>query len=246
MTETVLVFGATGNIGVAVIIGALRAKRHVIAVVRSQASAEKMFKYVGSRDNITVVEADLTSEDSLRGVVDQVRAGKLPAFQHVWASPGGLYWETPILEIDPAALREVLNVNFESYFYAYRVTVPYLLEQGFAGSTWTLCTGAQGDYSFRAAPAVTQGALFSFAIAASRENEKTNIRFNEVYLAYRVQFEVDEETRKAWAGAHLTTCDEFAPLYQQLLDREDIRGSRVKAITPKDVLQLSVDKRYKA
>lgn len=29
---------------------------------------------------------------------------------------GGLYWETPILEIDPAALREVLNVNFESYF----------------------------------------------------------------------------------------------------------------------------------
>lgn len=86
MTETVLVFGATGNIGVAVIIGALRAKRHVIAVVRSQASAEKMFKYVGSRENITVVEADPTSEDSLRGIVDQVRAGKLPAFQHVWAS----------------------------------------------------------------------------------------------------------------------------------------------------------------
>ena len=86
MIETVLVFGASGNMGVAAIIGALQAHRHVIAVVRNQASAEKMFQQVGRRDGITIVDADITSEVSMRDVVDQVRAGKLPSFQHVWCS----------------------------------------------------------------------------------------------------------------------------------------------------------------
>lgn len=86
MTETVLVFGASGNVGVAAIIGALSANRHVIAVVRNQSSAEKMFKQVGRRESITIVEADITSEDSVKSIVDQVRRGILPSFQHVWAS----------------------------------------------------------------------------------------------------------------------------------------------------------------
>ncbi|KAF9871062.1 hypothetical protein CkaCkLH20_11479 [Colletotrichum karsti] len=242
MTETVLVFGASGNVGVAAIIAALRSNRKVIAVVRSQASAQKIFDYIGSRDGITVVEADVTSEDSVREVVDQVREGKLPPFQHVWASPGGLYWDTPILELDVPSIREAMKVNFESYIVAYRATVPYLLEQGVADSSWTMCTGAQGDVGMRAAPAMTQGALFSFAIAAARENEKTNIRFNELYLAYRVQFEVDNASQ--FAGYHITTTSEFAPLYEKILDRKDVRGSRVKAMSPEDVKNLSYEKKY--
>ncbi|KAK6224415.1 integral membrane protein [Colletotrichum tabaci] len=175
MTETVLVFGASGNVGVAAIIGALSANRHVIAVVRNQSSAEKMFKQVGR--------------------------------------------------------------------LAYRATVPYLLEQGFAGSTWTMCTGGSGDTGYRVAPAVTQGALFSFAVAAARDNDKTNIRFNEVYLAYRVQFEV-ETGNQTFAGIHMTTSKDFAPLYEKLLDRADIRSSRVKALSPEDVLKLSYEKKF--
>lgn len=86
MTETVLIFGASGNMGLAAVIGALKTGRHAIAVVRNEASAQKIFKYAGSREGITIAEADVNSEESIRGVVDQVRAGKLPSFQHVWAS----------------------------------------------------------------------------------------------------------------------------------------------------------------
>ena len=57
-TETVLVIGATGNIGVSAVFAALRSGRKVLAVVRNQASAEKLFKAIGSRENITTVEAD--------------------------------------------------------------------------------------------------------------------------------------------------------------------------------------------
>ena len=84
--ETVLVVGASGNIGVAAILGALSTKRNVLAVVRNQDSADKMFKHVGTKDGITTVQADVTSEKGIQGVVDQVEAGKLPAFQHVYSS----------------------------------------------------------------------------------------------------------------------------------------------------------------
>lgn len=83
--STVLVVGATGNIGVAAIIAALRSKHKVLAVVRNKDSAEKLFKNVGSKEGITTVEADITSETGVQNVVDQVKAGKLPAFQHLYS-----------------------------------------------------------------------------------------------------------------------------------------------------------------
>lgn len=86
MPETVLVVGSTGNIGLAAVKAALDTGRNVLAVVRTQASAEKLFKFIGSDKGIITVEADVLSDTAIKGVVDQVRAGKLPAFQHVWSS----------------------------------------------------------------------------------------------------------------------------------------------------------------
>ncbi|KAK2027528.1 NAD(P)-binding protein [Colletotrichum zoysiae] len=239
MAETVLVFGASGNVGIAAIIGALSSNRQVLAIVRNQASAEKIFRFVGSRNKITIVEADITSEDSVRGVIQQVRRGELPSFQHVWASPGGLAWETPTLDLRLSELREMMTVNFETYLIAYKATIPYLIEEGFPHSTWTMCTGGAGDMGYRLAPAVTQGALYSFAITAARENEKTNIRFNEVYLAHRVRLEIDEDNQiVAGMQIPLTSSKDFAPLYEKILDRSDIRSSRVKARGPEDVAEI--------
>jgi len=83
--ETVLVVGATGNIGVSAIKGALRSQRKVLAIVRNQDSASKLAKYIGSSEGITFVEANVLSDSGVRGVVDQVRTGKLPPFQHVYS-----------------------------------------------------------------------------------------------------------------------------------------------------------------
>jgi len=83
--ETVLVIGATGNIGVSAVTAALRSKRNVLAVVRNQNSADKLVKYIGSSEGITFAEANVLSDSGVKGVVDQVRAGKLPPFQHVYS-----------------------------------------------------------------------------------------------------------------------------------------------------------------
>jgi NAD(P)-dependent dehydrogenase (short-subunit alcohol dehydrogenase family) len=83
--ETVLVVGSTGNIGASAVTAALRSKRQVLAIVRNQSSADKLIKNIGSSDGITFVEADVLSDSGVKGVVDQVRAGKLPTFQHVYS-----------------------------------------------------------------------------------------------------------------------------------------------------------------
>jgi len=74
---------------------------------------------------------------------------------------------------------------------AYRDTIEYLLEQNNSASTWTICTGSQGDIATYVVPAMTQGALFSVCRATCSENAVTNVRFNEVYLGVRVEVDKD-------------------------------------------------------
>lgn len=89
--ETVLIIGATGNIGVSAVKAVLQTGRHVLAAVRNQASADKLFRHVGTKEGITIVEADICSENGVQGIVDLVKAGKLPAFQHVYAAGLSIY-----------------------------------------------------------------------------------------------------------------------------------------------------------
>ena len=87
--ETVLVIGSTGNIGTSAVHAALRSGRNALAVVRNQGSAEKLLgnvKGAGSQDRITCVTADITSDMGTRDVVDRVRSGTLPRFQHVFSA----------------------------------------------------------------------------------------------------------------------------------------------------------------
>ncbi|KAI6596026.1 hypothetical protein MCOR06_002693 [Pyricularia oryzae] len=236
--ETVLIVGSTGNIGIAAAHGALQAGRKILAVVRSQASADKLIKAVGSADGITTVVADVTSDTGIKGVVDRVRAGELPAFQHVYACAGGEYTPIKLTEITTEAFRRNMTAGFEANFFAYRDTIGYLVEQNHPDSTWTLCTGAQGDLATFPLPAMTQGPLFSMATAASRENADTNVRFVEVYLAFLVQ--VDEVA----AERNAVPSSEFGKVYAKIMDDRAVRGARVWVQERGDMETLRVTSKF--
>jgi hypothetical protein len=116
---------------------------------------------------------------------------------------------------------------------AYRATIPYLLEQKNPNSSWTLCTGSQGEVGERAEPAMTQGALFSMAVAACRELHGTNIRFNEVLLAFRV--EVDQDAEKSGA----MKSSDFAKNYETILGETTVKGCRIRVEGYDDLGKLS-------
>lgn len=107
--------------------------------------------------------------------------------------------------------------------------MPYLLKNEHPRSTWTICTGAQGDIGLRAGPALTQGPLFSLAATAARETARTNVRFNEVYLACLVK--VDAE---AIASSTMKSSD-FSKSYKHILGRDDIKGCRVFVYDEQDL-----------
>jgi NAD(P)-dependent dehydrogenase (short-subunit alcohol dehydrogenase family) len=109
--ETVLVVGATGNIGVATVKAVLRSGRQVLAVVRNQDSAKKLFQHVGTRDGISIVEADILSEYGIQGVIEEVQSGHLPAFQHVYGA--GAYFLGDLSSLDLGIL--LMRIQLEEH-----------------------------------------------------------------------------------------------------------------------------------
>lgn len=180
----------------------------------------------------------------------------IEAFLLICHPVGGEYAPTPLPEITTEQLRRNMNIGFEANFcrfppalgeirvliklvtVAYRDTIGYLLEQKNPATTWTICTGAQGDFATFPVPAFTQGALFPFATAGARENESTTVRFNELYLAFRV--EVDES-----AVEHgVTKASDFANVYESILATPEVRSSRVRVDTVDDIKKLKYQKKF--
>ncbi|KAF2167606.1 hypothetical protein M409DRAFT_54192 [Zasmidium cellare ATCC 36951] len=219
--ESVLVIGATGHIGAAAVQAAQQSNCRVIALVRNATSAEKLFRHLGTQEGVVTVEADVMSETGVQSVVDRVEAGELPAFQHVYSCVGGLFGAGTLLDLSMDEVREYMRVNFEPNMIAYKATIPYLLKQKDPRASWTMCTGASGDQGLRPGPGMTQGALFSMAVAAAYETAGTNVRFNEVYLDGLVQVDVEAEK------SGVLKSSEFAKSYRTILARDDIRGCRV-------------------
>jgi hypothetical protein len=123
---------------------------------------------------------------------------------------------------------------------AYRATIPYLIEQKNPKSTWTLITGAAGELGVWGATAMGQGALSALANVACRENANTNIRFNEVYLAVRVDYDaVCEEL----GMKDRSKASDFARVYEGILDNEEISACRVSVLVPQDMVELKYKKK---
>lgn len=99
-------------------------------------------------------------------------------------------------------------------------------------------TGAAGTSGWAGVTAISQGALFSLANVAIRENEKNNIRFNEVYLSCRVDYDSVAKEK-----GNVISSSEFAGNYEQILIRTDIKGCRVSVLKPEDVTNLRYEKK---
>ena len=152
--------------------------------------------------------------------------------------------------LDTPTFRRVMNTGFEAAFctnplpsllipkettqltlpelVAYRATLPYLLSLG-TPATWTLVTGGTGESGLAGVTATSQGALFSLAAVAARELAASNVRFNEVFLNYRVDYDLvcDEKPTMGPNGPKRMRASEFARVYERILADEGIKGGRV-------------------
>jgi len=106
-------------------------------------------------------------------------------------------------------------------------------------------TGGAGETGWGGVTGIAQGALFSMANVACLENAKTNIRFNEVFLAIRVDYDAvcEEKGNDDW---HRTKASDFARVQEGIWANEEIRACRVSVLSPADIDTLRFKKKLAA
>lgn len=119
--------------------------------------------------------------------------------------------------------------------------MPYLLEQDSSDSTFTTCPGAGGDSGAYGVVSIAQGALFSMANVICLEHH--NVRFNEIYLNHRVEYDsFCEGEENKWK----MKASDFARVYKAILANPDMRDCRVTVQGPDDIDELKYEKKHSA
>lgn len=72
---------------------------------------------------------------------------------------------------------------------------------------------------------------------AAKENEKTDIRVNEVYLNVRIDYDAVAEKESGSMKA-----SEFGKVYEQILASPEVKGCRVSVKANEDVEELKFEK----
>ncbi|KAM3547938.1 hypothetical protein ARSEF4850_009714, partial [Beauveria asiatica] len=116
--------------------------------------------------------------------------------------------------------------------------MPYLIEHGGPGASFTLLTGGLADLGIGGINSITAGARASLAAVATFENLKTNVRFNEIHLNYTIEH---ESTIQEEGLIHASKTSDFAQVYREVLARPAIRGCRISVHGPEDIDVLKIE-----
>jgi NAD(P)-dependent dehydrogenase (short-subunit alcohol dehydrogenase family) len=180
--STVLVTGASGEVGWGIAHQAIADGAHAILPTRSEQSSETLRAEFG--DNATIVVTDISTQggiDDLLSVVDA--RGPL----HHVVAPIGSYWNKGLtLERSPDELSELLDTYAVTQLRLAQATIPRLEP---TGGSYTLITGAAGEHTVDGTGLLTVAVTAQFGLARVliHELRDSPARFNEVRIAARIE-----------------------------------------------------------
>jgi NAD(P)-dependent dehydrogenase (short-subunit alcohol dehydrogenase family) len=128
--KVVMVTGAAGNLGEAVVRAFLDGSASVIAVDRSEDRLTKMFPEIAnSPDHLLATSVDSTNEQEVNQLVNRVmeRFGKIDILVN---TVGGYRAGMPLHETPLDTLDFLFNLNARTVFIACQAVIPYMLTQG--------------------------------------------------------------------------------------------------------------------
>jgi len=125
--KVVVITGASSGIGLALSYECARRGARLVMAARSieklQAVSQQMKK---NGHDIMVVQADVTSEQDCRHLIDETiaRYGTI----HVLVNNAGISMRALFTEVDLDVLKRVMDVNFWGTVYCTKYAIPYLIE----------------------------------------------------------------------------------------------------------------------
>jgi len=154
--RVVLVTGAAGNLGAAVVRAFCAAGARLVLVDRDPDRLTRLFPdLVGSPGHYLAAPVDLTDEAAIKAMIDQTlsRFGRIDVLVNV---AGGYRGGTPVHETPLATWDFLLNLNARTVYIASSAVIPAMLRQG------------NGKIVNVAARAALQGAAKMGAYSASK------------------------------------------------------------------------------
>jgi NAD(P)-dependent dehydrogenase (short-subunit alcohol dehydrogenase family) len=174
--NTVIVTGASGGIGSALVQAFLDRGYNVVASSLSFLSDE-----FASAPNISLVAGDIGQEATAEKVA-KTAISTFGSINHV-VNNAGIFAAKPFTDYTAEDFRRFASTNLGGFIFITQLAVKQMLEQDTGGSVTTI-TAALADNPIAGVPAsipmITKGGLNAITLSLASEYAKNNIRFNAV------------------------------------------------------------------
>ncbi len=183
--RTILVTGATGNVGWGAACAARESGARLILPTRSEEGRDRLEEEFGGLAR--VLRTEIGTEAGIKEVVRLAQDGD--GLDHVVAPIGSWWQKGHAIDQETSELEELLDIYTTTQFRMVKATAPLLRHvQG----SYTVVTGAAGE-----APHIHGAGLLVVAVKAQlalaevlkAEHEDDDFRFNEFRIATRVERE---------------------------------------------------------
>jgi NAD(P)-dependent dehydrogenase (short-subunit alcohol dehydrogenase family) len=176
--RVVLVNGAKGDLGVAVVRELAAAEATIVATARDPTRVEALRIEVGlPGERYLARAADLTDPLSAMALVDAAIA-RFGSLDILVAATGGWRGGKPIAETDVATLNWLLQINLFTVFNACRAVLPHMLARGWGRIITVGARSAQTGQARSGAYAASKAALVALTQSIAAETRQAGITAN--------------------------------------------------------------------
>ena len=187
----VVVTGATGALGQAVVTEFLTAGRPVIALGRAGAQLDEL----GERDGVYAVAADLASREAVHAAF--AAADALPVTPSALVTLVGAFTPGKLAAVDEAGLDGLWRSNFGSVLWSAQAIAPRLAARG-GGSVLTVGSKTAVEGPAPVAHATSKAAVVRLTQLLAVELRHDRIRVNAVLPSV-----IDTPANRSWMSADL-------------------------------------------
>jgi NAD(P)-dependent dehydrogenase (short-subunit alcohol dehydrogenase family) len=174
MSDTALVTGGTGGLGVAVVEALLaRGTRVVVPWV-----AERELERLPERDGLELVQADLFEPDAVAAVVE--RAASRGDLRWVANLVGGFAMGQPVAETSILAFEEQLRLNLRPTYLVTAAAFPHIKAAGGGAIVCMSSRAALKPFGGAAGYCTSKAAVAAFAAVVAEEGKAGGVRCNAV------------------------------------------------------------------
>jgi NAD(P)-dependent dehydrogenase (short-subunit alcohol dehydrogenase family) len=174
--KTVIVTGASGGIGAAIVQAFLERAYDVVATSLSGSKAG-----FAPSPRLALVDGDIGQAATTEKVA-QTAIGKFGSINHV-VNNAGIFAAKPFTDYTIDEFRRFVSTNLEGFIFITQRAVKQMLTQGTGGSVTTI-TASLAENPIAGLPAsvamITKGGLDTITRSLAIEYAKNNIRFNAV------------------------------------------------------------------